>query len=173
MSRAAVWALAAVLAASVAGCKNNVTPPPLAKVPTDQTRFEWEHANLQLRDLEQRALTDASLMDQVYEQQLVVADIEWTLGWLPVNTYHTRRRDSLTRLRDWTEHRIKKGDRTQMDWDVAHLRVLRERMILGDLTRETYEAERGALRQRLAQSAAAGGSRQAAALADFDRMFGV
>ncbi len=171
MSRAAVFALAAVLAASFAGCKNNVTPPPLNKVNTDQTKFQWKHANHLLRELEARARTDESAWGAVYEQQVAVADLEWTLGWLPVNTYHTRRRDCLTRLRDWQHGRIKKGLSTQTEHDVTHLRVLRERRILGDVLPATFAAERTALRGRLAQAAAAGGAKEAAALAEFDRIF--
>ncbi len=176
MRRVAIIAIG--LALALAGCKSksDIRPTKLQTHENFQLVLERDQAVHLLGILQKSEKGGGGTTHhQIYLQEIRILDLDWRLGRLPYNTYHTRRRDMLTDVRAEVERQLVHGWCSQMEYDHADLLVLRERMLIKDIERATYEAHKEAYRERLMASATRGARNEAAAqaqankaLVDFD-----
>ena len=163
MSRLAVYALLAVGVVFGAGCKSDVLAPNISDNERQQARFDWNHDQFLLHENQQGILHGEGSPRELYETELQLADLEWRLGRLPFPDWHTRRRDSLVRLRDWLQGQRKSGGTTQLEIDRAGLRVQKERHALGEIGAGTWDRALADFRARLAEHARTSASSPGAA----------
>ncbi len=171
--RTAVHAAAAlVLVAGLAGCiaDRSIQAPPILDHERLQLELERDQAVHKLDVLKKSEKGGGGTTHrEIMEQELKLIDFDWKLGRLPYNTYHTRRLNKLKDIREYERPRLERGWTSRLDFDRLDLHVQRERMLIGEIERVTYEAQKEAFRDRLAAAATRGARNDAAAAAQVDR----
>lgn len=166
MRRAAVVLVWFVVSATFAGCLSDrsIKPPPLLAHEKLQLQLERDQAVHKLDVLtKSEAGGGPTSKREVMDQDLAILDIDWRMGKMPYNTYHTRRKHKLVAIRTYEEDRLAHGWTSQLDYDKVDLRVQHERAILGEIERATFDRQREAYRDRLAAWAGRGARNEAAA----------
>lgn len=166
MRRAAFVLVWFVALATLAGCVHDrsILPPSLLPHERLQLKLERDQAVHKLEVLRQSESGGGpNTKRDIMDQELVILDLDWRLGKMPYNTYHTRRKHKLIEVRSYEEDRLAHGWTSQLDYDHVDLWVQHERAILGEIETATFDREREAFRERLAAWAARGARNDAAA----------